>query len=73
MHLSLRSLVHGTAATFLLGGVPQAWAQGLDNAKVVIGFAPGGTIDITGRRVADKLAPVSWSGLVKTVGYTPEG
>lgn len=57
MHLSRRQFVHGTAASLLLGGASQAWSQGLELAKVVIGFAPGGTIDVTGRRVADKLAP----------------
>jgi tripartite-type tricarboxylate transporter receptor subunit TctC len=57
MHLSRRQFVQGTAASLVLGAAPHAWSQGLDTAKVVIGFAPGGTIDVTGRRVADKLAP----------------
>lgn len=57
MHLSRRQFVQGTAASLLLGGATQSWAQALDTTRVVIGFAPGGTIDITGRRVADKLAP----------------
>jgi tripartite-type tricarboxylate transporter receptor subunit TctC len=56
MHLSRRHFVQGSAASLLLGSLPQAWAQGLDTARVIIGFAPGGTIDTTGRRVADKLA-----------------
>ncbi|MBA2960616.1 MULTISPECIES: Bug family tripartite tricarboxylate transporter substrate binding protein [Ramlibacter] len=58
MESSRRKFVQGTAAGLLLGGLPQARSQGLEAAKVVIGFAPGGTIDVTGRRVADKLAPV---------------
>lgn len=57
MHLSRRQFVHGSAASLFLGGASQAWSQSLETAKVVIGFAPGGTIDLTGRRVADKLAP----------------
>lgn len=57
MHLSRRRFVQGTAASLVLGGSSlSSWAQGLDNARVVIGFAPGGTIDVTGRRVADKLS-----------------
>lgn len=56
MTLSRRQFVQGTAAGLLLGGPSLAWSQALENAKVVIGFAPGGTIDVTGRRVADKLA-----------------
>lgn len=56
-HLSRRQFVQGTAATLWLGGASQAGAQTLEATKVVIGFAPGGTIDVTGRRVADKLAP----------------
>lgn len=58
MRLSRRSFVQGTAAGFVLGGAGlPVFAQALENAKVVIGFAPGGTIDLTGRRIADKLAP----------------
>ena len=57
MHLSRRRFVQGSAASLLPGTALQAWSQGLETAKVVIGFAPGGTIDVTGRRVADKLAP----------------
>jgi tripartite-type tricarboxylate transporter receptor subunit TctC len=57
MTLSRRHFVQGTSAGLLLVGLPHALAQTLETAKVVIGFAPGGTIDITGRRVANKLAP----------------
>jgi tripartite-type tricarboxylate transporter receptor subunit TctC len=57
MESSRRQFVHGTVAALFAGALPQAWSQALDTAKVVIGFAPGGTIDVTGRRVADKLAP----------------
>ena len=30
-------------------------AQGLDNAKIMVGFPPGGTTDVMARKVADKL------------------
>ncbi|HET8744882.1 MAG TPA: tripartite tricarboxylate transporter substrate-binding protein [Ramlibacter sp.] len=55
MHLSRRQFVQGTAASLILGGASPSWANALETAKVVIGFAPGGTIDVTGRRVAEKL------------------
>lgn len=56
MSLSRRHLVQTTAAALVLASVGrQSWAQGLDTTKVIIGFAPGGTIDLAGRRVADKL------------------
>jgi tripartite-type tricarboxylate transporter receptor subunit TctC len=57
MPLSRRHFVQGATAGLVLGTGALARAQGLETAKVVIGFAPGGTIDLTGRRVADKLAP----------------
>jgi len=51
----------GTAALGLLGGaLPGAFpirarAQGLDTAKIIVGFPPGGTTDVMARKVADKL------------------
>lgn len=56
MHLNRRTFFQGPAAGLLLASIP-AWAQGLESTRVIIGFAPGGTIDLTGRRVAEKLAP----------------
>lgn len=51
-------LLAGTAGIATLAGLP-ARAQGLpDNARVFAGFAPGGTVDVTARRVADKLRDV---------------
>ncbi|WP_038218312.1 Bug family tripartite tricarboxylate transporter substrate binding protein [Xenophilus azovorans] len=41
----------------------QAQSQPLEVAKIVVGFAPGGTIDLAARRVADKLHP----GYARTV------
>src|SRR5690606_20909234 len=58
--LTRRQFVQGSAAGLALAGSglsATASAQALETAKIVIGFAPGGTIDLTGRRIADKLAP----------------
>ena len=46
-----------TLAGCLASATPSAVAQPIDTGKIVIGFAPGGTIDLVGRRVADKLQP----------------
>lgn len=47
----------GAAAAGLLGGsLPfAARAQSIDSARIIIGFPPGGTTDVMGRKVADKL------------------
>jgi tripartite-type tricarboxylate transporter receptor subunit TctC len=51
----------GAAALGLFGGaLPGAFpftarAQGLDTAKIIVGFPPGGTTDVMARKVADKL------------------
>lgn len=52
-----RSLASFAVAGWLVVAVPWAAAQPIETGKVVIGFAPGGTIDLVGRRVADKLQP----------------
>lgn len=56
--LTRRQFVQGSAAGLAFAGAARpAFAQAIDTVKIVIGFAPGGTIDLTGRRIADKLAP----------------
>lgn len=58
MTLSRRHLIQSTSTAALLATLGQrAWAQVLENTKVIAGFAPGGTADIVSRRVADKLQP----------------
>lgn len=53
-----RFLLTSTAAGFALAH-PLARAQGLpESARILAGFAPGGTVDVTARRVADKLRDV---------------
>jgi tripartite-type tricarboxylate transporter receptor subunit TctC len=56
---------HTTAGLVLAGFGHRSGAQqsSLEMAKIVVGFAPGGTIDLAARRVADKLHP----GFAKTV------
>ena len=58
MTLSRRQFIQSSGASALLAGIGrQAWAQALDSAKIIAGFAPGGTADTVSRRVADKLHP----------------
>ena len=58
MTISRRHLIQSSSAAALLASIGQrAWAQVLENTKIVAGFAPGGTADTVSRRVADKLQP----------------
>ena len=47
----------GSAAFGLLAGAApfRIRAQGLETAKIIVGFPPGGTTDVMARKVADKL------------------
>lgn len=47
----------GAAALSLLGGALPITirAQGIETAKILVGFPPGGTTDVMARKVADKL------------------
>lgn len=64
MSLSRRHFCQaGAAGLALAGWQPAAFAQSPEVAKLLIGFAPGGTIDLVGRRVAEQLQP----GYAKTV------
>ena len=56
--LTRRQFVQGSAAGLALAGIGlPAFAQAIESVKILVGFAPGGTIDLAGRRIADKLAP----------------
>jgi len=59
MILTRRSLLQTTGATALLASIgQQAFAQaGFETARIITGFAPGGTSDTTCRRFATQLAP----------------
>jgi tripartite-type tricarboxylate transporter receptor subunit TctC len=58
-HLQRRQFLLTSTAAGLALAHPLGHAQGLpENARIFAGFAPGGTVDVTGRRVADKLRDV---------------
>lgn len=58
MSIDRRQFIQASVAALAVGGAAlPAVAQAPDAAKIILGFAPGGTIDLAGRRVADKLAP----------------
>ena len=55
-----RRFVGATALGLIGGALPGVFstsvrAQGVDTAKIIIGFPPGGTTDVMGRKVAEKL------------------
>jgi len=54
--LTRRRFIGAGAAGLLGGALPlAARAQTLENARILIGFPPGGTTDVMGRKVSDKL------------------
>lgn len=59
MTISRRQVLQSAGASALLASIGQsAWAQAqLETARIITGFAAGGTSDTTCRRVATKLAP----------------
>ncbi|MFN5350371.1 MAG: Bug family tripartite tricarboxylate transporter substrate binding protein [Polaromonas sp.] len=58
MTLSRRHIIQSASASALLAALGEsAWAQALDNLKIVTGFAAGGTSDTLCRRVATRMAP----------------
>ena len=58
MTLSRRHLIQTAGASAFLASLGQsAFAQAMDNLKIVTGFAAGGTSDTLCRRVATRMAP----------------
>jgi len=58
MTIDRRQFIQASVAALAAGSAAgPAFAQGLDTSRIIIGFAPGGTLDLAGRRIADKLAP----------------
>ena len=51
----------GTAALSLLGLQQPAWAQALEQVKIINGFPVGGSADTTSRRVGEKLGPSAYT------------
>ena len=58
MSISRRQVIQSAGASALLASIGNAaWAQALDNLKIITGFAAGGTSDTLCRRVGTKMAP----------------
>jgi tripartite-type tricarboxylate transporter receptor subunit TctC len=59
MNMPRRHFLSTLSAGSLALAIPAARAQGLpDTARVYAGFAPGGTVDVTARRIAENLRDV---------------
>ncbi|TFZ06731.1 twin-arginine translocation signal domain-containing protein [Ramlibacter henchirensis] len=59
MTIDRRRFIQASAAALAAaaGAAPAFGQAPPETARIILGFAPGGTIDLTGRRVADKLQP----------------
>ena len=58
MSITRRQVIQSAGASALLASLSQtAFAQSIENLKIVTGFAAGGTSDTTCRRVATRMAP----------------
>lgn len=58
MNITRRHIIQSAGASALLASIGQAaWAQALDNLKIVTGFAAGGTSDTLCRRVGTRMTP----------------
>ncbi len=58
MTISRRQVLQTAGASALLASIGQAaWAQAVDNLKIITGFAAGGTSDTLCRRVGTRMAP----------------
>jgi tripartite-type tricarboxylate transporter receptor subunit TctC len=58
MSITRRQVIQSAGASAFLAGLGQtAFAQAVENLKIVTGFAAGGTSDTTCRRVATRMAP----------------
>jgi len=67
MHVSRRRLATAAAGSLALSALPAlpARAQPLpDTARILAGFAPGGTVDVTARRVGDRLRDVAAKSVI---------
>ena len=58
MRCSRRQIIQSASASALLASIGQtAWSQTLDMARIITGFAAGGTSDTLCRRIGTKLSP----------------
>ena len=68
MTLNRRQIIQATAGSALLGslGLQSAFAQALEQVKIVNGFPAGGSADVTSRRLGEKLGGSAYTS--KAVG-----